>query len=83
MNYQYYGNNNLYNMNMQIFGERVKQTLKDKGMTQKQLAAQLRVQTSTLCEWLNDHNEPPMQMIVDVAIALDVSSDYLLGLKEY
>ena len=43
----------------------------------------LNVQTSTLCEWLNGHNEPPIQAIVDIAKYLDVSTDYLLGLKDY
>ena len=70
-------------MNMKIFGERVKQTLKELGITQKKLAESLQVQTSTLCEWLNDHNEPPMQTIVHIARALDVSTDYLLGMKDY
>ena len=68
---------------MKIFGERVKQALKEQGITQKRLAQALEVQTSTLCEWLNDHNEPPMQTIVDIANALEVSTDYLLGLKDY
>ena len=68
---------------MKIFGERVKQTLKELGITQKRLAEILQVQTSTLCEWLNDHNEPPMQTIVDIAVALEVSTDFLLGLKDY
>ena len=68
---------------MKIFGERVKSVLKDNGTTQKELAALLCVQTSTLCEWLNNHNEPPMQIIVDIAKALEVSTDYLLGLKDY
>ena len=74
---------NLYNMNMKIFGERVKQTLRELSITQKNLAERLQVQTSTLCEWLNDHNEPPMQTIVDIALALEVSTDFLLGLKDY
>ena len=68
---------------MKVFGERVKQTLKETGITQKQMATRLNVQTSTLCEWLNDHNEPPMQMIVEIALFLEVSTDFLLGLKEY
>ncbi len=68
---------------MKVFGERVKQTLKETGITQKQMAAHLKVQTSTLCEWLNDHNEPPMQMIVEIALFLEVSTDFLLGIKEY
>lgn len=70
-------------MNMKIFGERVKQTLKELGITQKRLAEILQVQTSTLCEWLNDHNEPPMQTIADIVVALEVSTDFLLGLKDY
>ncbi len=68
---------------MKVFGERIKRTLKESGTTQKALAEQLHVQTSTLCEWLNDHNEPPMQIIVDIAKILDVTTDYLLGMTEY
>ena len=68
---------------MKIFGERVKRLLKDTGLTQKASADALNLQPTTLCEWLNDHNEPPMQAIVDIAVYLDVSTDYLLGLKEY
>lgn len=68
---------------MKIFGERVKQTLKEMGLTQRKLASALGVQTSTLCEWLNNHNEPPMQTLVDIALFLGVSTDYLLGLREY
>ena len=70
-------------MNMKIFGERVKQTLKEMGITQRVLAERLQVQTSTLCEWLNDHNEPSMQMLVEIALALEVSTDFLLGLTDY
>jgi transcriptional regulator with XRE-family HTH domain len=68
---------------MKIFGERVKTLLKDAGLTQRALVDALNLQPTTLCEWLNDHNEPPMQAIVDIAVYLDVSTDYLLGLKEY
>ena len=68
---------------MRVFGERVKEVLKETEKTQKQLATAINVQPSTLCEWLNDHNEPPMQAIVDICKFLNVSSDYLLGLKDY
>lgn len=68
---------------MKVFGERVKTTLKEMGKTQRDLALALTVQPSTLCEWLNDHNEPPMQIIVDIAKYLNVSTDYLLGLKDF
>ena len=68
---------------MKIFGERVKQTLKERGETQKQLAEFLSVQRSTLYEWLNNHNEPPMEAMVKIADYLEVSIDYLFGRKDY
>ncbi|MBQ9728747.1 MAG: helix-turn-helix transcriptional regulator [Clostridia bacterium] len=68
---------------MKVFGERVKELLKNSGNTQRDLAKALNVQPSTLCEWLNGHNEPPMQAIVDIAVFLEASTDYLLGLKDY
>ena len=68
---------------MKVFGERVKKELKEMGKTQKDLAKAINVQTSTLCEWLNDHNEPSMQAIVDIAVWLGVSTDYLFGIKDY
>ena len=68
---------------MKIFGERVKTELREQGKTQKQLAKLINVQPSTLCEWLNDHNEPPMQVIVDISVVLGVSTDYLFGLKDF
>lgn len=68
---------------MKLFGERIKELLKISGKTQKSLALALNVQPSTLCEWLNDHNEPPMQAIVEIALFLETSTDYLLGLKDF
>ena len=68
---------------MKIFGERVKEILKETDQAQRDLAKAICVQPSTLCEWLNDHNEPPMQTLVEIAKYLDVSVDFLLGLKDY
>ena len=66
---------------MKIFGERVKQELKVKNKKQVDLAKHLSVPKSTLSEWLNDNNEPPMKTIVEIALYLNVSTDYLLGLE--
>lgn len=67
---------------MKVFGERVKQELKIQNKKQVELAKQLCVQKSTLSEWLNGNNEPPMKTIVDIALYLNVSTDYLLGLED-
>ena len=66
---------------MESFGERVKKELNAQGKTQVDLAKHLRAQRSTLCESLNNHNEPNMKTIVDIAIYLNLSTDYLLGLE--
>ena len=63
------------------FGERVKRELKAQGKKQVELAKELQVQKSTLSEWLRDKNETPMGMIVKIALYLNVSTDYLLGLE--
>ena len=67
---------------MELFGIRVKQELKAQGKMQKDLCLYLNVNKSTMSEWLNDKNEPPMKMIVEIAKFLDVSTDYLLGLSD-
>lgn len=67
---------------MKIFGERVKQELKMQNKKQVDLAKHLHVQKSTLSEWLNGNNEPPMKSIVDIAQYLSVSTDYLLGIED-
>lgn len=68
---------------MEIFGIRVKKELKEQGRLQKDLCLYLDVNKSTLSEWLNNNNEPPMQIIVEIAKFLEVSTDYLLGLEDY
>ncbi len=67
---------------MQGFGVRVKQELNVRGKMQKDLGAHLNVSKSTLSEWLNDKNEPPMSIIVEIAKFLEVSTDYLLGIEK-
>ena len=67
---------------MKIFGERVKQELNMQHKKQVDLAKHLNVQKSTLSEWLNGNNEPPMKTIVDIALYLSVSTDYLLGIED-
>ena len=67
---------------MEIFGKRVKKELKEQGRTQTELADFLNVRKSTVSEWVNDNNEPPMEVIVEIAKFLRVSTDYLLGLED-
>ncbi|MCM1438450.1 MAG: helix-turn-helix domain-containing protein [Roseburia sp.] len=67
---------------MENFGARVKHELKVHGKLQKDLCLYLNVNKSTVSEWLNDKNEPPMRIIVEIAKFLEVSTDYLFGLED-
>lgn len=67
---------------MEIFGNRIKKELKEQGKKQNDLAKYLNVQKSTLSEWVNNNNEPPLHIIPKIAIFLDVTTDYLLGLED-
>ena len=67
---------------MEIFGKRVKHELNTQGKKQKDLCEHLNIKKTTLSSWLNDVNEPPMDMIVAIALYLDVTTDYLLGLED-
>ena len=66
---------------MEIFGNRVKNELKIQGKMQIDLANHLGIKKTTLCMWLSGKNEPPMKTIVEIALFLNVSTDYLLGLE--
>lgn len=66
---------------MKGFGARVKEELKVQSKLKKDLCNHLNVNKSTLSEWLNDKNEPPMIIIVEIANFLKVSTDYLLGVE--
>lgn len=67
---------------MNYFAIRVRQELKLQNKLQKNLSEYLKVSKSTLSEWLNAKNEPSMDFIVKIAIFLNVSTDYLLGLED-
>lgn len=67
---------------MEQFGLRVKAELKVQGKMQKDMCVYLNVNKSTMSEWLNGNNEPPMRIIVEIAKYLGVSTDYLLGLED-
>lgn len=67
---------------MKEFGYKVKKELKEQGKMQKDMCEYLNVNKSTMTEWLNGNNEPPMKMIVEIAKYLGVSTDYLLGVEK-
>ena len=68
---------------MKIFGERLRELRKEKKLSAKQLAKEINTTDATIIRWENDTMSPKAEAIVDVANFFNVSTDYLLGLKDY
>ena len=67
---------------MEIFKKRLKELRLEQGWTQKQLAEVLETTNSAVCDWEKGRSQPDLQMLARLAVALDVSTDYLLGLQD-
>jgi transcriptional regulator with XRE-family HTH domain len=63
------------------FGERLAQIRESHGMTQAELAVAVGVSRRVIAYYEQEDSQPPGAMLVDLAKALRVSTDQLLGLK--
>ena len=61
------------------FGERLREILKQKGVSQERLKRELPVSSSLIYKWLSGKSCPYPTMLSRRAKYLDVSVDYLLG----
>ena len=59
---------------------RIKQVMKERGMTQSELSKESGISKSTLSEWLNDKYEPKQNSIYILSQTLGVSPTWLMGL---
>lgn len=64
---------------MSVFSERVTKLLREKNMTQKQLAISSQVTESSMTHYVKGARVPYGDVVVRIATALDTSTDYLLG----
>lgn len=64
---------------MSKFAEVVKSLLEEKNITQKELSFMSGVSEPSLCRYLSKGIQPRMDVVNNVAKALGVTSDYLLG----
>ena len=63
-------------------GSRVRERRKYHRLTQQQLAAQLGVSQSIICEYETRKSTPSLKMLSCLAVVLCTSTDYLLGLTD-
>lgn len=64
---------------MNTLGKRLKKLRAEKGITQKELAAIIKVPRDTVANWEVSRGTPNIETISDIASYFDVSTDYLLG----
>ena len=63
-----------------LFRERIES--RRGGITQKEYAKWLGVPHTTYTNWINGVSSPKAEAIIDICLKLNVSADWLLGLKE-
>ena len=63
------------------FGQRLSQIRRSRGLTQAELGESAGVSNRVIAYYEDDGAQPPGAMLVDLAKALRVSTDQLLGLK--
>jgi transcriptional regulator with XRE-family HTH domain len=67
---------------MDTLGQRIVHYRKKAGLSQKALADVIEVSPQALSYYENDRNDPPTTVLVKLAVALNITSDKLLGLDE-
>ena len=62
------------------FSENLSQIMKARGINQKWLADAANITEATISRYVNGVHKPNIDIVVDIAKALGISVDYLLGL---
>ena len=63
-------------------GNRIRDKLDELGLSQNELAFIIETDPSTVSQWCTGIAKPGYKSIKALAIALQVSTDYLLGMEE-
>ena len=65
-----------------ILGDRLKELREEHGLTQRQLADRLGINSVTYLHYEKDQREPPLSLLADISKYYGVTVDYLLGLTD-
>lgn len=69
-------------MDNNIFGERVKELLKQNDMSQRELADRIKVTPVTLSRYITGERTPRMSDVSNIATVLNTTANYLLDTEE-
>ena len=70
-------------MERQEFGRRLNEAIKMSGLTIKDIAEKMEVDGALICHYKSGRYCPSIFYLKKLCQILDVSADYMLGLKEY
>jgi len=63
-------------------GERLKQLVREKGLEQQEVAAQLDIKSPTFNGYVGNKREPSISKLKQLASYFNISVDYLIGYSE-
>ena len=66
-----------------LLGQRLKELREERGLTQKELARSLGLNSVTYLHYEKAQREPPLAVLVEMAKFFDVTTDYLLGVTDF
>lgn len=69
-------------MNTDVFGKRLAELRKEKGITQTELSKILDIQRVTIAKYETGERAPSIDNLISFAEYFDVPTDYLLGLSK-
>jgi len=69
-------------MEKSTFGKRLGDIMQNNGITRGALKNKTGISLQSIGNYLNDKRKPDCEMVTEIAKALDVSADYLLGLSD-
>lgn len=70
-------------MEEDIIAQRIQDIRTEKHLSQAQFAKICNVRQSCVSKWERGNTYPSLEMIIFICTTFKVSSDYLLGLKDY
>ncbi len=62
-------------------GERISRSLQEQGISQKELAERIGVTETAMSRYIAGTRDPKPDVVANMATALHVTSDYLLGIE--
>lgn len=71
-----------YEAEKAVFATKLRECMKSRGENQTTLAEKIGVQRQTISLYMNGQSSPNTEILTNIASALNVSADYLLGLSD-